>query len=97
MVRIENAWGAYRFQAHPLLVGLESAPSSEDLVVVTIRREAPIELRLMERLKTLPLTAKQRQIAFRLGMGDSPDVVRPGPGYQPGNLPQLCEADVQPA
>lgn len=73
MTRVENAWGAYRFQAHPLRVGLEASPSPDDLVVVTIRREAPVELKLMERLKTLPLTPKQRQIAFRLGMGDTPD------------------------
>lgn len=75
MVLLTNAWGGFRFQAHALQSGMSADPSSNPLVVITMRREEPFQLRLMDRLKVMPLSSKQRQIAFRLGMGDGPDEV----------------------
>jgi DNA-binding CsgD family transcriptional regulator len=74
IARVTNAWGTFVFQAHALNTGMSSEP--EDRITVVIRREEPRALQLMSRLKSLPLSARQRQVALLIGLGRPPETVQ---------------------
>lgn len=65
-VQIMTPWGRFKFQVH----GLQA-----DVLAVVIRREEPLPLKLMARLKTLPLSPREREVAFHLGLGHGPETV----------------------
>ena len=65
-------WGRFIFHAHPLATG----DGASDLVTVVIRREEPLPLRILRRLKTLPLTPRQRQVALLIGLERPPEDIQ---------------------
>lgn len=64
--QVETPWGRFKFQVHGLQPGV---------LAVVIRREEPLPLKLMGRLKTLPLSPREREVALHLGLGHGPEVV----------------------
>jgi DNA-binding CsgD family transcriptional regulator len=74
ITRISNCWGAFSFQAHALTG--RAASGNDDLVALTISREQPREIRILERLRTTALSPRQRELALHLGVGKSPEEIR---------------------
>lgn len=73
--RLNTPWGAFNFRAH-LMGGGSSGVAAGDLLAVVIRRERPLPLQLHDRVGTLPLTPRQRQVAVRIGLGRSPESIQ---------------------
>jgi DNA-binding CsgD family transcriptional regulator len=71
-VTLGGPMGAIKAQVYPL--GDDGAGGP--LVVAHLRRQTPRALRVMQRLRTSPLSARQRQAAFQVGMGRGPDEAR---------------------
>jgi len=72
--RIENAWGRFSFQAYPL-EPVRDGFSEGSPIALLIRRELSLALRAMRKLKQLPLSSRQREVALLLALGeDSPSV-----------------------
>ena len=67
---LRTPWGDFHFRAHALQSGSDSA-ASEGLLVVVIRRETPLPLRLLRRAAELPLTPRQREVAVAIALGKS--------------------------
>ena len=65
--RVDTPWGRFRFQAHAL---------DPDTLAVVIRRDEPLPLKIMARLKTLPLSPREREVALFLGLGHDPRLVQ---------------------
>lgn len=65
-VQVQTPWGLFRFIVQALQPGL---------LAVVIRREEPLPLKLMARLKTLPLSPREREVALHLGLGHGPEAV----------------------
>ena len=65
--RLETQWGVFVFRVHPL---------ADDLLAVVIRREEPLPLKIMRRLKSLPLSPREREVALMIGLGRGPEDVR---------------------
>ena len=65
--RVETPWGSFRFQVHAM---------DPDLLAVVIRRDEPLPLKIMARLKTLPLSPREREVALFLGLGHGPEAVQ---------------------
>lgn len=65
--RVDTPWGRFRFQVHAL---------DADMLTVVIRRDEPLPLKIMARLKTLPLSPREREVALFLGLGRGPDEVQ---------------------
>lgn len=63
---VETPWGRFRFVVHSLQPGV---------LAVVIRRDEPLPLKLMARLKTLPLSPREREVALHLGLGHGPEEV----------------------
>lgn len=74
LARVTNAWGTFVFQAHALNKGLST--EREDRITVVIRREEPRALQILLRLKNMPLSARQRQVALLVGLGRPPETVQ---------------------
>ena len=74
MARTANCWGTFAFHAH----ALESAgdPDMGGLVALTICREEHREIRLLNRLKSMPLAPRQRELARHLGLGRPAEEIR---------------------
>lgn len=75
-VTLGGPMGAIKAQVYPL--GDAPLPEMADgpPVMVHLRRLAPKALQIMRRLRDTPLSARQRQVAFHVGMGRGPDEVR---------------------
>jgi DNA-binding CsgD family transcriptional regulator len=63
---------AVTVQVYPLGDAAQGSP----LLVAHLRRQAPRALRIMQRLRASPLTARQRQAAYHVGMGRGADDIR---------------------
>lgn len=74
IARILSPWGTFVFQAHPL--STTSSGQGDGLISVVIRREEARELRIMARLKNLPLSPRHRQLALLIGLGRLPDAAQ---------------------
>lgn len=74
MARTANCWGTFAFHAH----ALESAgePDMGGLVALTICRAEHREIRLLNRLKSMPLAPRQRELARHLGLGRPAEEIR---------------------
>lgn len=61
-----NSWGRFIFRAYWLV------PCQQDdnaLIGVTLQRQIPLQLRLLERLRDSPLSARERQLCLLLARG----------------------------
>jgi DNA-binding CsgD family transcriptional regulator len=65
---LQNAWGKFVLRAYPLETG-ERTESS--LVAVLIERHVPLKLKLMDVMRSLPLSAKQKEVCLLLTEGAS--------------------------
>jgi DNA-binding CsgD family transcriptional regulator len=75
--RIDNAWGRFSFHAQFLdAQALQGGTGTACNIAIVIRREEPLTLRIMRRLKDSPLSARQREVALRLALGDDTPTLR---------------------
>lgn len=65
MQRHRNAWGEFIFRAYPLSTCYEPDGS----IALVIERHEPIPITLMRTLRTLPVTARQREVCLLLSYG----------------------------
>lgn len=64
---IDNRWGKFVFRAHPL----NGVDSDDSLFGITIQRHVPLALKLMEKMRLLNLSARQKEICLLLAQGKS--------------------------
>lgn len=62
-----NVWGGFSFAAH----WLEGSGPASDLIGITVSHEEPLPIKLMRRLKELPLSGRQGQVCFLMANGAS--------------------------
>jgi DNA-binding CsgD family transcriptional regulator len=74
MARIANNWGDFSFHAHAILGSTDLG--HDDLVALTICREQPREIRVLDRLKATSLPPRQRELALHLGLGKPPEEIQ---------------------
>lgn len=67
VVRHRNAWGEFVFRAYPLSTHGEPDGS----IAVLIERHEPLPLTLMRNMRTLAMTARQREACLLLSLGHS--------------------------
>jgi DNA-binding CsgD family transcriptional regulator len=61
-------WGTFTFRAHWLE---EPDRSGSALIGVTVERHVPLRLRLLDAMRTLPLSPKQKEVCLKLAEGAS--------------------------
>ena len=65
MQRQRNAWGEFVFRAYPLSTDSEVDGS----IAVVIERHEPMPITLMRTMRTLPVTAREREVCLLLSYG----------------------------
>jgi DNA-binding CsgD family transcriptional regulator len=65
---LQNAWGKFVLRGYPLETGKLTGNS---LIAVLIERHVPISLKLMQVMRSLPLSAKQKEVCLLLTEGAS--------------------------
>ncbi len=71
MLRQPHALGEFVFRAYPLSTDGETNGS----IAVMIERHEPLPLKLMRNMRTLPLTARQREVCLLLSYGHSHSMI----------------------
>src|SRR4029077_6847782 len=64
----QNAWGKFSFRAYQLENG---DPSSKGPVGITVERMVPRKLKLVEAMRGVPLSPKQKEVCLALAEGQS--------------------------
>jgi DNA-binding CsgD family transcriptional regulator len=85
----QNPWGLFVFRAYRLDDTLNMAAA---LTLVTIEHQEPLPLRLLRGLRTLPLSAKEREICFGLARGQSLTAAAMRLGVKPGTAKKYADA-----
>jgi DNA-binding CsgD family transcriptional regulator len=62
-----NAWGRFRFHAHRL----DSATGADGLFGITVRRQQPLPVRLLDHVEHLSLPARQAQVCLGIASGQT--------------------------
>jgi DNA-binding CsgD family transcriptional regulator len=68
VLHVENAWGRFEFRAY-WMDGTPGAPDGS--IGVTARHQQSLPLAMLRAMKTLPLSAKQKEVILLLARGDS--------------------------
>lgn len=88
--QLKTAWGAFTFRAHAL-GGRPPGEEGSGLIAVVIRKDLPWPLMLQNRVTTLPLTPRQRQVAVMIGLGKSPETIQTAIDLTPGTYRRHVE------
>ena len=71
ILRQRNAWGEFVLRAYPL--STEGEPDGS--IAVVIERHEPLPITLMRNMRTLPMTARQREVCLLLSYGYSHSMI----------------------
>lgn len=72
-VEIRGGWGRYRARAYPLGARLPTQTDEGcEPIAIFLQQQKPLPLHMAERLRDLPLSGRQREVALHLGLGHTP-------------------------